>query len=117
MDARFDRGDTLRLPYTPTGPVEAGDVIVIGTTPVVAYRDITSGEMGEVNVMGGSYDGVADGEIDEGAAVYFDPATSKFTVTTALAPHFGFVAPGWSTTTDGDEIRVVHLPNGSVIPT
>lgn len=111
-------GYPIMAPYTPSGAaVSAGDVVVAGDVPHVAHSDIADGELGALAARGGVYEGPADGAINPGVKVYWDEATSKYTVTAAAGAntHFGFTSPDSSAAVDGDLIEVVHDPDGSAI--
>ena len=111
-EATFLKGNPEFVDYTPGGAIAAGEVVVVGATPLVAHRAIAASEKGALASFGGVYFGVADGAIGAGVAVYWNNTTNKFTVSTNTGAntHFGFAVPGSTAAADGDTLYVEHRP-------
>jgi predicted RecA/RadA family phage recombinase len=119
MDATFHRGNALMVPYTPSGAVAAGDVIVLGDKPFVSHRDIAAAEDSNVAASGGTYLGVAAGNYAPGQSVFWNNTTKKFVnaAATGAHKHFGFLTANSDPAADGDIVEVEHSPNGGVSAT
>jgi predicted RecA/RadA family phage recombinase len=66
------RGSLQSFPHTPTSAVDGGDVVVVGSTPLLAHHDIAANKQGELHSFA-NYDIVKEnGVINAGAAVYWD---------------------------------------------
>jgi len=102
--------------YTPALAVSAGEVVVIGSLPLVAHLDIPANTLGAVAAAGGVYKMTAGGAISAGAKVYWDASNSKVVASgVSGAKHFGFCAPNSSATEDGDTVEVIHAPDGTAL--
>jgi hypothetical protein len=117
-------GKPVVAKYTESGTHNAGDVVVVGATPFVAHVDVpqfTGGTLVDALACeGGIYTGVSDGTPKVGHDVYWNPAASKFTLTSAGNVHFGKCVAGptgdlagASPTTDADLVDVLHAPRGA----
>ena len=120
----FRKGKAIMVDYDAgVSTYNAGDVIVIGPTPVVAHESIPSFTGGKtrdaVAVEGGIYECVTDGTGAVGDEVYWDATNKKITATATGNPHFGimvagptFLASGASPAADLDLCWVLHRPKG-----
>lgn len=85
FQATFKYGEYRTKDHTPSGSaVAAGDIVVVGVTPMICHRAIADGQLGALAVAGGAYEvlkgaGVA---IGDGALVYWDD-TNNVANTTA----------------------------------
>lgn len=57
--AIFVQGNPIMVPYTPSGAITAGDVIVEGSRVYIAHQDIAANVLGSVAAGGGVYDFLA----------------------------------------------------------
>lgn len=62
--------------YTPGSAVAAGDVVVMADTVGIAHRPIAANTLGSVAVSGVFNLAKGAGAISQGAAIYWDTATS-----------------------------------------
>lgn len=113
MQAQFYQGTPLMLDYTPSGAVNAGDVVVIGGRPYVAHTDIAANQLGAVSAGGGVYVCTAAGNYAPGTKVYWNDSTNKITTAVGSHPHFGWIVPSSDPAADGDPVIVQHAPDGS----
>lgn len=76
--AIFVSGTPNMVPYTPSGAVTAGDVIVEGSRVYIAHHDIAAEALGSVASGGGIYDFLATSgdEIAMGDPVYWDDSAN-----------------------------------------
>ncbi len=108
--AIFRYGDPEMVPYTPSGNVSAGDVIVEGAKCYIAHLDIAAGELGSVGARGGVYEVLAtNGDtIDLGDKVYWDDsgnnAEESATSNTPL---------GWAAADKGSGVTTMYVEHGS----
>lgn len=108
MQAIFVYGNPIMTPYTPSGAVSAGDVIVEGSRIFIAHQDIAANALGSVAAGGGVYDFLAtSGDVVAmGDPLYWDDsgnnAEESPTSNTAIGPCL--VAKGSGETT----IRALH---------
>lgn len=108
MEATFYQGAPLMVDHTPSGAaVSAGQVVVVGDTPMVAHKDIADGALGALAAGGGVYKVAADAAIAAGKRVVWDDTNNKVS-TTATGKPFGFTLTAASA--DGDLIYVAHEP-------
>lgn len=75
--AKFSHGSPRMVEHTPSGAVEAGDVIVTGDTPRVAHGDIAADALGHLAAAGGVYEMTGDAAIAVDKAVYWDASEDK----------------------------------------
>ncbi len=120
--ADFRSGKPTMVDYTPpSGTVAAGDVVIVGATPLVAHANIpqfTGGtRLDALSIGGGIYQVVTDGTPRIGQDVYFNPTSSKFTATAVGNVHFGVLVAGpsgdlagASPASDNDLALVLHSP-------
>ncbi len=90
MDSTFV-SDGEQIDYTPSGDVAAGDVVVQGTLVGVAERDIASGVLGALTVLGiRKFPKHASSSlvITAGAKVYWDIADNEVNLDTGN-PYLG----------------------------
>lgn len=108
--ARFHSGVvTNKAAYTPSGAdVAAGDVVVVGNTPMVAECDIDDGKLGALNAGGGAYTMTGNGSINAGLTVYWDNATNKVSTTAGSLKIFGYTLTACGG--DGQTCVVAHVP-------
>jgi hypothetical protein len=117
----FKYGKPIMAKHVETGTHNAGDVVVIGSTPFVAHSDVPSYTGGTLTdalaCRGGIYTGQTDGSGTIGQDAYWNITSKKFTNTSAGNVHFGtFVSgptgdlAGAAVTTDGDLADVLHAP-------
>lgn len=106
MKARFVQEGNC-IDYTPESPVDAGDVVVIGTLVGVANHSIPAGVSGAVALEGVFEVGKDAAAITAGAAVYWksDPGV-------ATATSEGNVAMGRAVAGAGAEDAVVRVKLG-----
>src|SRR5690606_20508251 len=108
----FRHGDPRQIDYTPSGAdVDAGEVVVVGNTPMVAHLPITDGELGALAVGGGVYRLTAAGAIDNGDPVYWEATDGEATATASGNLLFGIAVS--ASTTDQDPIDVYHAPDAA----
>ena len=112
-EATFYQGSPLMVDHTPSGAVDAGDVVVVGVVPFVAHTDIAASVKGALAAGGGVYKGVTDGSLDTGGAlVYWDDTEKEFVDGSGNDHvHFGYTLPDQGATSDQDTIYVIHSPN------
>ena len=109
--ATFRHGDPRQVDYTPSGAdVAAGDVVEVGKTPMVAHLAIADGELGALAAGYGVYRMTADAAIAMGEVVYWDASAEKVTETASGNFLFGIAVS--ASGADGDEIDVLHQPDG-----
>lgn len=109
--ADFRHGSPVMVDYTPSGSaVNAGDVVVVGNTPMIAHRDIADGVLGAMAAGGGVYRTTADGAIGQGVIVYWDDSEDKVSTTASSNTVFGITVS--SAAADDDPIDVLHQPDG-----
>lgn len=111
MQARFVSGNYNTIPYTPSGAVSAGDVVVEGDLVLIAHNDIAAGVQGAMACGGGVYEvtktsGTTPALGDE---AYWDDSNNQIEDTTTSNTIFGyFAALGVSGETT---VRVLHQPH------
>lgn len=78
MQAIFVNGNPIMVPYTPSGAVSSGDVIVEGARVYIAHQDIAANALGSVAAGGGVYDFLATSgdEVAMGDDVYWDDSSN-----------------------------------------
>lgn len=109
FEARFVRGhDVLTMNHTPVADVAAGQVVIVGDIPAVCVRPILAGELGGLNIGGGTYAVIADAIIAVGTPVYWVDASNKISATAGANKYFGITLE--ASTGDLDEIEVAHRP-------
>lgn len=79
MQAIFVSGNPNMVPYTPSGAIAAGDVIIEGSRVYIAHLPIAAGELGSVASGGGIYDFIAtSGDVVAmGDPVYWDDSNNN----------------------------------------
>jgi len=121
--ANFIYGKPVMQKYTPAASYSAGDVILVGATPLVAHADNppfgTTVILDALACGGGIYQMTANGALVLGQRVWYDPATKKISGTPVSAYDFGILLAGptgdlggAAPTTDGDACYVFHCPEG-----
>jgi collagen type VII alpha len=97
----------ITLDYTPVSAVAAGAVVLIGTIPMIAKRDIAANTLGNLD-CGGVFDVVKDGSaFSAGDAVYWN-ATGN--------PVVGTAGTGAATSTaSGNNLLGVVTPDGAAV--
>jgi predicted RecA/RadA family phage recombinase len=88
---RWAQGDNID--YTPAVAVTAGDVVVLGATPLVATQDIAAAGLGSLAVAGVFKVPKVTGAIAAGDPIYWNPAGSPNTGT-ASSGACGASTPG-----------------------
>ena len=123
--ADFISGKPVMAQYTTTGNgYAAGDVIVVGATPLVAHApnpQFTGGTLVDaLAARGGIYRMTTDGSPRIGQDVYYNASTGKLTTTAAGNAHFGTLvagptgdAAGASPASDGDLGFALHAPSAT----
>ena len=118
QDVDFGRGESLTVPHTPTAAdVKAGQVLVVGSLPLVAVTDIAQNTLGNVYNGGGTCTlrGVSNGTISAGGAkVAWDDTAKKFAASGG-GSMIGWTLPDQGGTSDGDEIEIIYDPDGSTV--
>jgi predicted RecA/RadA family phage recombinase len=71
--------DGDRIDYTPVSAVTAGDVVVVGSIPMIAERDIAAGALGSLACEGVWKVPKATGAITAGDSIYWDADGSPVT--------------------------------------
>lgn len=80
--------DGVKMPYTPTAAVSAGDVVVVGELVCTAPRDIAANELGTLNIpVAGPVKKfpkavLSTSALTQGTKVFWD-ATNEIVTTTA----------------------------------
>ena len=121
--AAYIYGKPIMSNATPPGTWAAGDVIVVGATPLVAHEDnppFAGGTKTDALAAGGGVYAIAtDGTGELGRDIYFNPSTSQLTATAAGGVHFGTLVAGPSgdlfgaaPAESGDLGYALHKPNG-----
>jgi predicted RecA/RadA family phage recombinase len=108
FELMFLHGDPVMVDWTPGAAVAAGEVVVVGNTPMVAHAAIPASTLGALASHGGVYQGLSGGAIGVGVLVYWDNAANRVTTTAA-----GNTALGWSlnaTAGASENVRVQHMP-------
>lgn len=108
--ATFYHGDPQMVDYTPSGAVTAGDVVVQGSVPMIAHRDIPANRLGALAAGGGFYDCDCNAAIAAGDAVWWDDTNNRVTETATSNTHFGFAEEASRLT--NTKVRVKHDPQG-----
>ncbi|MGW8178349.1 MAG: DUF2190 family protein [bacterium] len=115
---RYKHGNVLAVDYTPSGAdVDAGDGVVVGNRVYIAHNLIEDGKLGALAAGGGVYIATAGGAISAGDKLYWNVASSKVNAdgpATTGDKCIGWAYPGWTAAADGDEIWVIHDPDGSL---
>lgn len=110
MEAIFKHGNPRMVEHTPSGAVDAGDVVVTGDTPRVAHTDIAANTLGHLAAAGGVYEMTGDATIAADVVVYWDVSTSKVSESDDSGTNtmFGFTVTACA---DDDELCLVrHEP-------
>jgi predicted RecA/RadA family phage recombinase len=80
LQAKFISGDPIMVPYTPSGAVAAGDVIVSGSRTFIAHLAIAANTLGAVAAGGGVYEAVKVGtggnDFTMGEKLYWDDSNN-----------------------------------------
>jgi hypothetical protein len=116
-------GKPVMARHTEAGTHLAGDVIVIGATPLVAHADVpqfTGGPLTDALAAGGGiYRMTANGALALGQDVWWDPAAGKISGVAVGNVHFGILLAGptldlsgAAPAADGDPCLVFHMPEG-----
>src|SRR5581483_4460240 len=125
----YRKGKPVMVDFDAGGSTyNAGDVILVGPSPVIAHEAIpafTGGKtLDAVAAGGGIYECVTAGTPVIGEDVYWDATNKKLTATAAGNTHFGilvagptFLASGASPAADGDLGLALHRPKGSATNT
>lgn len=122
--ANFVYGKPVMAKHTESGTHAAGDVILIGSAPLVAHVDVPSFTGGTLtdalSVGGGVYQMTANGALSLGQRAYYDPSTKKISASPVSTYDFGLVvagptgdAAGAAPAADGDAVYVLHQPDGA----
>lgn len=113
--AIFRGGNPVMMDYTPASAVAAGDVVIVGTRPCVAHKDIAANVLGALAIHGGIYDLVKDDtsgpDIAQGEEVAWITSTNLASDVITGNKHFGWAlaAAGASAST----VRTFHVPHGA----
>jgi predicted RecA/RadA family phage recombinase len=111
MEAVFCRGHNIQtMNHTPVGAIATGEVVVVGDIPAVCIRPIAAGELGSLNISGGSYMVAGDAAIAVGIPVYWNTTANKVTATASTHKWFGIAAE--ACTGDTVVFEVAHRPGG-----
>jgi predicted RecA/RadA family phage recombinase len=108
FELMFLHGDPVMVDHTPGSAVAAGEVVVVGNTPLIAHAAIPAGTLGALATHGGVYQGLSGGAIGTNVLVYWDNSANRVTVTAS-----GNLILGWSlnaTAGAAEAVRVVHMP-------
>lgn len=111
MQAKFERGCPLMLPYTPGADIAAGEVVTVGDTLCIAHSAIASGVPGSVAVFGGVYTFTSGAALSAGAKCYWDNTAKKVAATAgsgSVNKLLGRVAPGDSAAGADESVEVIH---------
>jgi predicted RecA/RadA family phage recombinase len=111
--ATFSHGDPVMVDYTPATAVDAGDIILFNSVPVIAHKDIAANTLGAVAISNGVYDieKTAGEALVRGAAVYYNDDTEKATreATSNFLLGIAVEFAGSAATT----VKVYHQPEGA----
>jgi len=86
--------DGRSMPYTPSGDVAAGDVVVRGSVVGVANRPIASGVLGAIAISGVHKfpkDNGSASALAQGTLVYWDAGAQEVTTTAGSNKKLGYV--------------------------
>ena len=119
----FVSGKPVMMKYTEPSSHSAGDVVVVGATPLVAHKEVpayTGDTLTDaLATEGGIYSCATDGTPVKGEAVYWDATNKKLTATSAGNVHFGILLAGPTgdvndagPASDGDVGYALHEPAG-----
>jgi predicted RecA/RadA family phage recombinase len=108
--AQFLHGNAVMVDHTPGSAVTAGDVVVVGRTPLIAHRDIAANAQGALASGGGIYTVTGDAAIVAGRKVFWNDTTNKVTETASGNLAFGFTTSACSG--DGSTCNIRHQPDG-----
>lgn len=107
FQAQFKRGhDVLTMNHTPVAAIAAGEVVIVGGIVGICVRPIAAGELGGLNISGGTYMVMGDGIIAKGVDVYWVDATNKVSATAGANKYFGVTVE--ACTGDGAIFEVAH---------
>ena len=107
----FQVEQVTMIDHTPGSAVSAGEVVVIGSTPHIAHKDIEANKLGAVGAGDGVYWVQFDATQTNGARTNWDNTAKKVTATTTSNTDFGIVVQT-ATGADGYGL-VLHKPNGT----
>lgn len=113
FETEFRSGDPEMSPYTPSGAVAAGEVVVKANLTAIAHRAIAAGELGAVGVLGGVYRGdktAGSGTaIPGGTKLYWDDSGNKPTTTASSNKVLGYATADGAADAD-TYVDFVHEP-------
>ena len=114
FQAQFKRGHNIQtMNHTPVADVAAGDVVIVAGIVGIAVVPIKAGQLGALNISGGSYIVMADAIIAAGVDVYWVDATNKVTATAGANKFFGTTVE--ASTGDLDLFEVAHKAGGKTV--
>lgn len=113
MQAKFISGDPIMIPYTPSGAIAAGDVIVEGDSTFIAHLPIAANTLGAVAAGGGVYEATATGGsggdvIALGDRLYWDDTADVAEESATSNVQLGIAIEDKAET--ATTIRFVHIP-------
>jgi predicted RecA/RadA family phage recombinase len=113
--AVFCRGDNLQMMnHTPSGAIEAGEVVLVGQIVGIAHLDIAANTLGALAIYGGSYIVNGDAAITVGKNVYWNNTDNEVTETSTGNKFFGVTVSACAG--DGLPCEVAHLAAPTVPP-
>jgi len=114
--AQFSHGDPIMIPYTPAGAaVAGGQVVVVGTIPMICHRDIAQNALGALAIGGGIYLCKNINNAGNGTKVYWDATNFGVTTTAAGNTTFGCVVEQGAGGANS-QCGVFHNPNNGTNP-
>lgn len=110
LQAKFISGDPIMIPYTPSGAVSAGDIIVDGVKTYIAHLDIAANTLGAVAAGGGIYevpkDGTSGPVFGLGDKLYWNDSSNLAEATATSNNPLGWAAE--EAGASDDTVRVEH---------
>ena len=93
-EATLRHGNPRMMDYTADADVDAGEVVVFGTTGLtcgIAHSDIANTDFGALAEGGGVYEAVNLDNAADYAKVWWDDSANKLTTTSTNNALFGFI--------------------------
>lgn len=111
-EAQLYHGTPRMVDHTPAGAIAAGEVVIVGRTPMICHQAIPAGALGALAAEGGVYTVPGNAAIVAGRKVYWDNAANKVTETAVGNQAIGFTVSACA----GDTLpcNIYHQPDGVI---
>lgn len=110
----FHYGEPEIIPYTPSGALEAGTVVIVNQILGITHRPIAANTLGGLAIGGGVYSFAGDAAIEQGKPVYWNASAHKATETSTGHKYLGIAVTACSA--DAAEFDVARTLSGDVAP-